>query len=111
MGEKVKSDGTARREFLQGAGAVAVSALAGPHLVNTAITARLGMTRTTIPGLGVSDTDAIHAEIDKRHEESVERLKTWIKHPSIAAENRGMNEGCELMTQILRAAGLQEVHV
>ena len=33
----------------------------------------------------------IRNEIAKRHEESLSRLQTWIKQPSIAAENRGIN--------------------
>src|SRR5207247_3558675 len=38
----------------------------------------------------------ITAEIRKRHNEAVQRLQQWIRQPSIAAENRGVNEGCEL---------------
>src|SRR5206468_11184724 len=48
-------------------------------------------------------------EIEKRHDESVQRLRTWIKLPSIAAENRGMSEGCELMMRMLREAGFGPV--
>ena len=47
------------------------------------------------------------AEVDKRHEEAVKRLQAWIHQPSIAAENRGMNEGCEMMIQLLKDAGFQ----
>ena len=62
-------------------------------------------------GLTAFDDDlaAIRAEIAKRHDETVKRLQTWIKQPSIAAENRGMNEGCELTMQMLREAGFQQV--
>jgi acetylornithine deacetylase/succinyl-diaminopimelate desuccinylase-like protein len=56
-----------------------------------------------------ADLDAITAEITKRHEESVKRLQTWIRQPSIAAENRGMNEGCELTMNMLREAGFGQV--
>lgn len=55
------------------------------------------------------DLKAIQAEIEKRHEECVRRLQNWIHQPSIAAENRGMNEGCELMMQLLRDAGFDRV--
>ena len=48
-----------------------------------------------------NDLDAIRAEIEKRHDESVKRLQDWIRQPSIAAENRGMNEGCELTMRML----------
>lgn len=51
----------------------------------------------------------IWAEIEKRHDESVKRLQTWIRQPSIAAENREVNEGCELTMQMLRDAGFQSV--
>lgn len=51
----------------------------------------------------------ILAQIEKHHDEAVQRLQAWIKQPSIAAENRGMNEGCELTMQFLRDAGFGEV--
>lgn len=51
----------------------------------------------------------IFAEVTKRHDETVKRLQTWIRQPSIAAENRGMNEGCELFMQMLKDAGFQQV--
>src|SRR2546426_10367366 len=55
------------------------------------------------------DLDAIRAEIAKRHDESVKRLQEWIRQPSIAAENRGMNEGCDLMMRLARDAGFENV--
>jgi acetylornithine deacetylase/succinyl-diaminopimelate desuccinylase-like protein len=55
------------------------------------------------------DFSAIRAEIEKRHDEAVQRLQTWIRQPSIAAENRGMNEGCALMMEMLREAGFSGV--
>jgi acetylornithine deacetylase/succinyl-diaminopimelate desuccinylase-like protein len=54
-------------------------------------------------------SSAVRAEIVKRHDEGVRRLQDWIKQPSIAAENRGMNEGAELMMRLLREAGFQSV--
>jgi acetylornithine deacetylase/succinyl-diaminopimelate desuccinylase-like protein len=56
-----------------------------------------------------SDLDPIFSAIDKRHDESLKRLQTWIHQPSIAAENRGMTEGCELTMQMLREAGFSQV--
>ena len=56
-----------------------------------------------------SDLKAITDEIAKRHDESVKRLQTWIRQPSIAAENRGMAEGCELTMNMLREAGFGQV--
>src|SRR5690242_14917180 len=49
--------------------------------------------------------DKIKAEVTRRHDESVRRLQQWIHQPSIAAENRGMNEGCDLLIQLLLDAG------
>ena len=56
-----------------------------------------------------SDLTPIVREIARRHDETVQRLQTWIHQPSIAAENRGMTEGCELTMQMLRDAGFQQV--
>src|ERR1700731_2475830 len=85
---------TDRRTFLQTAAAGA-AALALPSWTRAAAAS--------------SDLDAIFAEIAKRHDESLKRLQTWIHQPSIAAENRGMNEGCELTMQMLREAGFAQV--
>src|SRR5206468_6035565 len=52
---------------------------------------------------------AIRAEIAKRQDEGVRRLQEWIRQPSIAAENRGMSEGCELMMRLAREAGFDNV--
>lgn len=51
----------------------------------------------------------IRAEIARRHDEGVRRLQDWVRQPSIAAENRGMNEGCELMMRLAREAGFDHV--
>ena len=51
----------------------------------------------TILAHAADDRSAVYAEITKRHDEAVQRLQKWVQQPSIAAENRGMNEGCELM--------------
>ncbi|HVO99674.1 MAG TPA: M20/M25/M40 family metallo-hydrolase [Bryobacteraceae bacterium] len=56
-----------------------------------------------------SDLRAIQAEIDKRHDEAIHRLQDWIRQPSIAAENRGMTEGCDHMMRLLREAGFGHV--
>jgi acetylornithine deacetylase/succinyl-diaminopimelate desuccinylase-like protein len=52
--------------------------------------------------------DAIRKEIGQRHDESVRRLQSWIHQPSIAAENRGVSEGCELTIRLLREAGFEQ---
>jgi len=81
-----------RRAFLQGV-VVGAAALAWPRLARA----------------DEQDLDAIRAQIVKRHDEAVQRLQEWIRQPSIAAENRGMSEGCELTMRLLREAGFGEV--
>lgn len=55
------------------------------------------------------DRTPVYNEIQKRHDEAVQRLQNWVRQPSIAAENRGMNEGVELMMRMAREAGFQKV--
>src|SRR5262245_38355419 len=78
-----------RRTFLQGAAAGAAALTVWPPRVWTA----------------QSGLDNVKAEVEKRHEESVRRLQEWIRQPSIAAENRGVSEGCDLTIHLLREAG------
>src|SRR5438034_10665185 len=52
-----------------------------------------------------SDLERVRTEIVKRHDESVRRLQHWIRQPSLAAENRGVSEGCDLTMRLLREAG------
>jgi acetylornithine deacetylase/succinyl-diaminopimelate desuccinylase-like protein len=93
-----------RRAFLQGAAASALTgaaALTFPRWTNAASpSARAEAT---------ADIATIRPHIEKRHDESVQRLQEWIRQPSIAAENRGMNEGCELTMRLLRDAGFSSV--
>jgi acetylornithine deacetylase/succinyl-diaminopimelate desuccinylase-like protein len=63
--------------------------------------------RTTVAAS--RDTDGIREQIEKRHTEAIQRLQEWIRQPSIAAENRGINEGCDLMMRLLRDAGFGQV--
>ncbi len=57
----------------------------------------------------IDDLAPIFTEIDKHHDEAVGRLQEWIRQPSIAAENRGVNEGCELTMRMLKDAGFDQV--
>src|SRR6202162_2310946 len=89
-------DSLDRRKFLRTSSLAAVAGaatFAWPHRSSAA----------------AADLDAINAEIVKRHDESVKHLQTWIRQSSIAAENRGMNEGCELTMNMLREAGFGQV--
>src|SRR3954466_15060344 len=83
-----------RREFL-GATAASAATLAFPQILRSADRP--------------DSLAGIQAEIVKRHGEGVQRLQEWVRQPSIAAENRGMNEGCELMMRFAREAGFQSV--
>lgn len=56
-----------------------------------------------------SDLKPILAEVEKRHDEAVRRIEDWIKQPTIAAEDRGINEGADLMMGLLRDAGCGQV--
>jgi len=58
--------------------------------------------------LAQTDLQPIKKEVAKRHDEAVRRLQEWIHQPSIAAENRGVSEGCELMIHMLRDAGFEK---
>jgi acetylornithine deacetylase/succinyl-diaminopimelate desuccinylase-like protein len=57
--------------------------------------------------LGAETPSGIPAEVQKRHDEGLQRLRDWIKQPAIAAENRGMEEGCNTMIRLAREAGFQ----
>ena len=81
-----------RRDFLQGAAISAVT--------------------LTMPPLSWSqqqDLNPVWIEIKKRHDESVHRLQHWIQLPSIAAENRNVEEGCDMMMQLVTDAGFSGV--
>ena len=84
---------TSRREFL------------GRTLAGAAAVASTARTRAADP----ADMKAVQAEIEKRHDEALHRLQAWIRQPSIAAENRGMTEGCDLTMRMLRDAGFDHV--
>src|SRR5437879_3823130 len=82
-----------RRSFLKGAAAGAAALSCSPCVWSAQ----------------QAELDHVRAEIKKRHAESVQRLQQWIHQPSIAAENRGVSEGCELAMHLLRDAGFQQV--
>jgi acetylornithine deacetylase/succinyl-diaminopimelate desuccinylase-like protein len=65
----------------------------------------------TLPRLASADKSlaAIRAQVEKRRDEGVRRLQDWVKQPAIAAENKGMAEGCDLMMRLSRDAGFQKV--
>ena len=81
-----------RRMFLETT-AAAAAGLAFPHSMYSENT----------------DFAPIWTQIEKQHDQSVQRLQEWIRQPSIAAENRGVGEGCDLTMRLLRDAGFGEV--
>ncbi len=83
---------TDRRGFLRGAVTSVVALACSP--------------RARADASGLAD---VRAEIKRRHDEAVKRLQEWIRQPSIAAEDRGVNEGCDLTMRLLRDAGFGEV--
>ena len=53
------------------------------------------------------DLASLQTEIAKRHDESIQRLQDWVRHPAIAAEDRDMDAGCDLMARLAKDAGFQ----
>ena len=97
MNDTTKSE---RRFFLHGAGAAAAVG---------ALSLSLPRWGFSIPPLPGGELEGIRAEIEKRHDESLRRLQTWIRQPSIAAETRGMKEGCQLLMDMLKEAGFSNI--
>jgi len=56
-----------------------------------------------------SDLRPVFSEVEKRHAESVRRIQDWIRQPTIAAENKGITEGNDLMMRLLKDAGCNQV--
>jgi acetylornithine deacetylase/succinyl-diaminopimelate desuccinylase-like protein len=84
-----------RRTFLQGA-ATAAAALTLPR-------------STIATTANEKDLEPVFTQITNQHDEAVKRLQEWIHQPSIAAENRGVSEGCDLTMRLLREAGFDAV--
>lgn len=72
--------------------------------------AAAGVTLAVRPGgAATSELMPIYREIERRHDEAVERLQDWIRQPTIAAEQRGLEEGCAHLMRLLRDAGFDHV--
>jgi acetylornithine deacetylase/succinyl-diaminopimelate desuccinylase-like protein len=78
-----------RRTFIAGAAAAALSPA--------------GRAATT------ADLKPIVDEIEKKHDGIVRILEDWIKVPTIAAENKAIDEGCDFMMKMLKAVGCEQV--
>lgn len=59
------------------------------------------------PSLLGAEHAPVQQEIERRHDESIRRLQEWVRLPSIAAEDRDMDAGCDLMMEMARDAGFQ----
>ena len=77
--------------------------------LQTAATSAASLAFPRFGGAQSDDLQPIWREIENRHEEAVQRLQEWIRQPSIAAENRGVSEGCDLTMRFLRDAGFNDV--
>jgi acetylornithine deacetylase/succinyl-diaminopimelate desuccinylase-like protein len=53
------------------------------------------------------DLSTVRAAIERQRPEAIKRLQSWIALPSIAAENRNIKEGCQMMIDLLKDAGFQ----
>ena len=57
------------------------------------------------------DLSSVRAAIEKQRPEAIKRLQDWIALPSIAADNRNMQEGVQMMIALLKDAGFQTAKV
>src|ERR1700685_3260016 len=57
------------------------------------------------------DLKSVRAAIEKQRPEAIKRLQNWIALPSIAAENRNMQEGVQMMIALLKDAGFQSAKI
>ncbi len=93
---------SSRRGLLMMAAAAGVS-LATPRILR-------GATGKAAAKLG-GDLAKVRAAIEKQQPEAIQRLRDWIALPSIAAENRNMQEGARKMAELLEDAGFQSATI
>jgi acetylornithine deacetylase/succinyl-diaminopimelate desuccinylase-like protein len=79
------------------------------NFLRTAAAGAAALSLPTILEAQPDDVAPIWREIERRHQENLERFQYWVRQPSIAAENRGMEEGCALTMSMVRDAGFQNV--
>jgi acetylornithine deacetylase/succinyl-diaminopimelate desuccinylase-like protein len=60
-------------------------------------------------GHAAANLKPVYDQIEKRRAETIARIQEWIKQPTIAAESRGITEGCDLTMRLLRDAGFGKV--
>lgn len=54
---------------------------------------------------------AIQRAVDSQKDQTVAMIQDWIRNPSIAAENRNMQQGAEYMARLAREAGFQTAEI
>src|ERR1700683_5052291 len=57
------------------------------------------------------DLAPVRAAVETQRPQAIKRLQDWIALPSIAAENRNMKEGVQMMIDLLKEAGFQSAKV
>jgi hypothetical protein len=83
--------------------AAAGATLAMPRIVRAAATA---------PDIKFGgDLSAVRAAIEQQRAEAIKRLQDWIALPSIAAEDRNIKEGAQMMADLLKDAGFQHTKI
>jgi acetylornithine deacetylase/succinyl-diaminopimelate desuccinylase-like protein len=66
------------------------------------------------PGIADAQTpnrNAIRRVVDQQKNQTVAMIQDWIRNPSIAAENRNMQQGAEYMARLAREAGFQTAEI
>ena len=95
-------------EYMNRRGLLQMTAAAGATLVMPRWVSAAGKAGDREFG---GDLNAVKAAIEKQRPQAIKRLQNWIALPSIAAENRNMKEGVQLMIDLLKEAGFQTAKV
>jgi acetylornithine deacetylase/succinyl-diaminopimelate desuccinylase-like protein len=95
-------------EYMNRRGLLLMTAAAGATLVMPRWVSAAGKASDREFG---GDLSAVKAAIEKQRPQAIKRLQNWIALPSIAAENRNMKEGVQMMVDLLKEAGFQTAKV
>jgi len=95
-------------EYMNRRGLLLMTAAAGATLVMPRWVSAAGYASDREFG---GDLNSVRAAIEKQRPQAIKRLQNWIALPSIAAENRNMKEGVQLMIELLKEAGFQTAKV
>ncbi|MGO9946029.1 MAG: M20/M25/M40 family metallo-hydrolase [Steroidobacteraceae bacterium] len=95
-------------EYMNRRGLLLMTAAAGATLVMPRWVSAAGKAADRVFG---GDLNSVRAAIEKQRPQAIKRLQNWIALPSIAAENRNMKDGVQLMIELLKEAGFQTAKV